>query len=106
LIDQCLEDSDCSGGAVCVCAKDMGFGLIVNINACVPSNCRVDADCAEGLCSPGKGYCGSSTGYHCRSATDGCGSDADCAGSTSANTCNYDLVSGRFQCEPHTVCGG
>ena len=105
--DQCLSDGDCSGGAVCNCAKDAGIGLVIRLNRCVPSTCRIDADCgAGGLCSPGHGYCQSSTGYHCRSDADTCCSSNDCGGMGTTDTCEYAPTTGHWQCLVPMGCAG
>ncbi|HEV3188903.1 MAG TPA: hypothetical protein VGY54_00325 [Polyangiaceae bacterium] len=110
--DQCLNDTDCAPGAVCGCANQFG-GNAIHINACVASTCRVDADCASGLCSPARtAYCGSLSGYHCRSAADTCGTDADCAsrksdaGFSLPDQCSYEPTVGHWQCAPITICAG
>jgi hypothetical protein len=96
--DPCLADDDCAAADVCVCAKDDGGGNITRLNRCVPSGCRVDDDCgADGLCAPGRGYCGSSTGYHCRSADDECCTSSDC-NATSGSSCEYAPETGHWQC--------
>ncbi|HEY2728801.1 MAG TPA: hypothetical protein VGK52_02600, partial [Polyangia bacterium] len=80
---------------------------VIRVNRCVPSSCRIDADCgAGGLCSPGYGYCQSSTGYHCRSAADSCCSSADCAGMGTASTCEYAPTTGHWQCLAPVGCAG
>jgi hypothetical protein len=106
-LDRCLSDDDCSAGAVCICASDGGFGNIKHFNSCVASTCRIDADCgAGGLCSPGHGYCGSSNGYHCRSAADTCGTAENCPNKSSAGNCEYAPSTGHWQCMAPTICAG
>jgi hypothetical protein len=105
--DQCLGDDDCSGGGVCVCAKDAGFGLTIHLNRCAPATCRIDADCgAGGLCSPSYGPCQRPTGYQCRDAADTCCTSNDCAGMGTASNCEYSLTTSRWQCSQPVGCGG
>jgi hypothetical protein len=110
--DQCFTDDDCEAGFACGCANQFG-GNALHTNLCVPSSCRLDADCtASGLCSPAHtAYCGSLSGYHCRSAADTCQTDADCAGLNDGGlqrpyTCSYQPAVGHWQCAPITVCAG
>ena len=104
-LDECLTDSDCPSGNVCGCA-DQFFGNAVHTNSCVPSGCRVDADCGPaGVCSPdNSGYCGSLLGYECHSAQDTCHSDADCGHDTPQ--CDYQQELGYWACSAITFCSG
>lgn len=110
--DQCLTDGDCPAGSACGCASQFG-GNAMHTNECVASTCRVDADCASGLCSPAYGQaCGGLAGYFCHSAADTCCTDADCAsqksesGSVGSERCNYEPTVGHWQCAPASVCTG
>ena len=70
--DQCLTDSDCPTGSLCLCAADAGGGNIIHANACVPAACRLDSDCPSGYCSPDRTYCDEVSGYYCHSPHDTC----------------------------------
>jgi hypothetical protein len=92
--DACFSDSDCGDAGVCAC-RDPNKGAA---NTCVPSNCRVDADCGPGvLCSPTLGGCNSFTGvdgYYCHTPNDQCSAPADCF----TGSCVYDLATARWVC--------
>jgi hypothetical protein len=110
--DQCLTDDDCPVGQACGCANQV-IGLGNRVNSCLPSSCRIDADCGPtGLCSPAhSGHCGSLSGYHCRKAADACQTNEDCpcaadAGPTLGPNCEYAPEVDRWQCLSFTVCGG
>jgi hypothetical protein len=94
--DECFTDADCTTGHMCGCASSFG-GNIIHTNSCVPSGCRVDTDCASGLCSPDRGG-----GYHCHSSADTCHADSDCAscdgGSGYGYACLYATEVGHWQC--------
>ncbi len=96
--DQCLVDSDCPSGNVCLCAADAGGGDSVHHNVCVPANCRIDSDCgANEYCSPSRGYCGGVSGFYCHSSRDTCvdvTTDCACGG----NACVYAPTVGYFVC--------
>jgi len=105
--DQCLVDDDCAGGGVCLCAKDVGSGLVIRINRCTPATCRTDADCGDGgLCSPSHGYCGTTTGFNCRSAADTCCTPAQCTGKGVNAACEFTPTVGHWQCVPPSGCVG
>jgi hypothetical protein len=110
-MDQCLTDDDCPAGQACGCASQI-IGLTNHLNSCLPSSCRIDADCATGLCSPANGgHCGSLSGYHCRKASDTCQTIGDCPRAFSAVApygfyCGYAPEVDRWQCVTVTVCGG
>ncbi len=110
--DQCLSDGDCPAGSACGCASQFGGNAMHN-NECLVSTCRVDADCASGLCSPAYGQgCAGLAGYYCHSAADTCCTDADCASQKSesgfdlTDRCNYGPTVGHWQCAPASVCTG
>jgi hypothetical protein len=98
--DTCADDSACPAGQTCAChgsPNDYGAG-----NHCLPSDCRVDADCGPcGWCSPtvSSGSCLSVVGYYCHTPKDQCVNDSDCldAGLRSA-TCGYDASLGYWRC--------
>jgi len=74
--DICFADDDCAGDQLCSCDGASFSGA----NTCVPTNCRVNADCASGRCSPSYGCLlgGSPNGWYCRTAADECSLDDDC----------------------------
>jgi hypothetical protein len=78
--DYCFSDTDCGPTDVCLCDAEDG-------NRCVPANCRTDADCAGGFCSPtyilscpNAPGCAASPpavgGYYCHTADDECPGDS------------------------------
>ena len=73
---------------------------------CVPSDCRVDADCgAPGYCSPTPGSCGpifGTAGYYCHTPSDECFADDDCDGDA---YCAYDLSAKRWRCRTERCAG-
>ena len=79
--DRCLTDAECTndtGGGVCGCSGSS----ISDANVCLGGNCRIDADCASGFCSPSFGFCGEYDGVvamYCHTEDDECLDDADCA---------------------------
>jgi hypothetical protein len=103
--DQCLTDSDCPSGNVCRCSDQVGGDALPG-NSCVPSGCRVDADCGPAeVCSPdNSGRCGTLLGYECHSAQDTCHSAADCSGDTPR--CDYQPELRYWTCSAITVCSG
>ena len=80
--DACLTDADCAndtGGGVCGCSGS----AISDANVCLGGDCRTNADCASGYCSPSFGFCGDYDGVvamYCHTADDECIDDADCEG--------------------------
>jgi len=75
--DQCFSDQDCPSPLVC----DYRGAPVYNLwpsNQCLPSgDCRVDSDCASGLCSPAPAN-GCMLGFFCHTSWDPCISDSDC----------------------------
>ena len=104
--DRCVGDSDCPKGQTCACHGSpymLGSG-----NACVPGNCRIDADCGAGAyCSPTPAlpcnqdprvlYC-QGVGYYCHTPKDECVDDGDCEAVGSPG-CLYDATAGYWKCE-------
>jgi len=89
----CVRDSDCEAGSICLCGDPVG--------SCVPSNCRVDADCGAGLCAGTPvNICTLSYDFGCQSAADECTTAQDCA---AGEVCQFE--SGRRTCHPSPVCG-
>jgi hypothetical protein len=110
--DRCVGDGDCPSGQTCAChgAPYMfGFG-----SACVPGNCRVDADCgARAYCSPTPAlpcnmngrdlYC-QGVGYYCHTPKDQCIDDSDCQGAGFPG-CLFDQSAGYWKCEIYSQPG-
>ncbi|MEQ1504414.1 MAG: hypothetical protein ABMB14_19390 [Myxococcota bacterium] len=106
--DTCYSDADCGGGAVCACADDPRFDQPTN-TCLASSGCRVDADCASGLCQANHGFnCGTAgpgivvpiSDWQCATADDTCNGDEDCD-PTFGDRCIFD--DGRFQCSSDYV---
>lgn len=98
--DRCFADDECSGGGVCECEG----GFRSDANVCLPGDCRTDADCATGFCSPTLGSCGDYTGtvgWFCHTCEDECVDDSDCAGDGGifgAPYCAFDPALGHWAC--------
>jgi hypothetical protein len=107
-VDQCFTDSDCPSGQMCGCASSFRSLTLVRTNLCVSTGCRVDADCASGLCSPN----GSDEGYYCHGPADTCRVDADCASCKRPGVpalgfkCQYSTEAGHWQCTPTVPING
>lgn len=104
--DMCFADSDCDATRLCACEG----GFRSDENVCLPSNCRSDAECATGFCSPTLGSCGHYTswvGYFCHTCDDLCVNDEDCPlmGGTQPGYCAYSTANSRWQCE-YSECVG
>jgi hypothetical protein len=115
--DTCFKDSDCDnttstcgievpeGHAVCGC----GLGFHSDNNTCLtPGNCRTDADCRGGYCSPSFGICGNYSGittYYCHTARDRCVDDEDCASSGMGAYCAYSPMEGLWSCSTSECLG-
>jgi hypothetical protein len=85
----CVRDSDCFAGAICVCADPVG--QCTNA-ACNAGTCRAGFECAsEG--------CYGATTFACQTANDACFSNSDCP---QASGCFVDIDSGARAC---SVCG-
>lgn len=96
--DECFEDSECNTGGPCACEG----GFWSDSNACLLGNCRTDADCGDGYCSPSFGDCGDYAGvigYYCHTPEDTCIDDADCGGSDMGpGYCMYRPEVARWAC--------
>ncbi len=106
--DECLSDSDCGAGTVCLCSADAGGGDVRHLNACVPAACAVDSDCGPNeYCSPNRTYCGEVTGYYCHGVHDTCvDPTTDCAClSGEGKACIYAPQVGYWVCG-QSVCLG
>jgi hypothetical protein len=83
-LDQCTTDADCTAAQTCTCARDInaGDGGGGPHNLCVPSDCRTDADCPNGYCSPSADPNGGpfygTRGWYCHGPDDACTYDSDC----------------------------
>ena len=79
---ECITDQDCGATGVCSCiGNTFGYAHSSFSNVCVPSNCRVDADCGQDLmCSPSfdLGAFYGIRGYYCHTRKDEC-NDTTCA---------------------------
>lgn len=105
--DTCFADGEC-GGKVCQC-RAPATAASADTNHCLgEGDCRTDADCGGGYCSPSFGSCGSYSGtiaYYCHTAKDECIDDADCAGTMMPGYCAYNKPTGSWQCSS-SVCAG
>jgi len=89
----CASDSDCIGGAFCMCSGG-------NPGRCTSGACAVDADCGDNsLCALTVGPCGNAA-FHCTTAQDECLTDEDCGGTRAR--CIYE--GGHRACSS-AVCG-
>jgi len=106
----CSTDADCAAGQDCFCDVSVGQGYATN--QCLPSNCRLDSDCASGYCSPsdhtgGPGGCGGQyDGWYCHVTADECGNDDDCVGANESAACMYSKELGHWTCVGYTICAG
>jgi hypothetical protein len=107
--DDCIRDSDCEAGSLCVC-RPSSTSLYAN-NCMSGANCRVDSDCGPGgYCSPSALACSCTCGdsgptcaygdpcghgYFCHTPGDACINDGDCPTGT---ICNYDRLEQRWDC--------
>jgi hypothetical protein len=98
--DECAVDGDCSSSGPCACEA----AFWSDANACLPGNCRTDADClgGGGYCSPTFGDCGDYAGviaYYCHSPDDTCIDDSDCTSATQGpGYCMYRPELGHWEC--------
>jgi hypothetical protein len=96
-VDQCLIDSDCASGQVCICADQQGGGPVHLGNVCMTTQCQVDANCSGGqVCSASIDGCSGIAGYDCHTNADACLTDVDCCGTMPH--CAYDTTSGHWAC--------
>jgi hypothetical protein len=108
--DACATDADCGVGTACFCRPEYsGVGVAFAPTRCLPSNCRTDADCTSGYCSPSEdasiasGCGGRPLGNYCHTSSDECGVDTDCLG---GGTCLYAPEVGHWICAPSAFCAG
>jgi hypothetical protein len=105
--DGCLADSDCGDTGVCSCQNNtFGWAHTSFGNSCIDGNCRTDADCASGVCSPSisfdSGPFYGTEGFYCRTPKDACAVDADCGPGA---YCAFDSSTGAWACG-HTFVAG
>jgi hypothetical protein len=101
--DECFADGDCNRGGPCGCEG----GVWSDSNACLLGNCRTDAECGSGYCSPSFGDCGDYSGvigYYCHTPEDTCVDDTDCSES-GAGYCMYRPEVAHWACG-YGVCVG
>jgi hypothetical protein len=101
---QCMSDSDCGDGRICVCAGSIpGVGADLALkNACVPADCAANADCAgECGCRGDKFFCGTLEGAFCPTPDDECEDDEDCS---NGNYCGWDSDEKRWMCQGWGIC--
>jgi hypothetical protein len=100
--DECLVDTDCSGGGVCSCAGHTFEYAHTTRNLCVLANCHQDSDCSGGyLCSPTNGDGGpfyGVQGYYCHTAHDACTVDAECVNAGRQGYCMFAAQVGHWTC--------
>lgn len=82
----CLADTDCPGGAVCVCSGGTG--------SCAAAGCTSDAACGGGLCLqvvplPASSCAAPAVTFACTTPDDMCDDDADC-GTAPGVACRLD----------------
>ena len=104
--DECQKDDDCGASSVCECRNPAKH----EANVCVHGNCKTDADCNGGYCSPSavtlSPFCSldvpiGSVGYFCHTPADECTDDADCdPGTASLPGCFFDVDEAHFTCFP------
>ena len=94
--DQCSSHDQCALGQACHCDGNARS----DASACLPANCRTDADCASGYCSPSRSLCPEFgvVGYYCRTCEDECVEDSDCVRDGRRGVCNVHDSSNRFRC--------
>jgi hypothetical protein len=109
----CTTNADCASDATCACAGTVrAWAGVSEGNVCIPSNCRTDADCGSGYCSPTvSSDCGSfygTAGFYCHTCDDTCENDSDCAAQTTnspSGYCAYDSTVGHWACG-YSFCAG
>jgi hypothetical protein len=103
-MDACLVDSDCGSTGVCECETPRCTEpFAVRGNVCLPSNCRVDSDCACGFCA-GEPSCSGVDAYYCTTPQDECSTDADCQDGGSFTQCRWSTT--HWACVEGMGCPG
>jgi hypothetical protein len=78
-------------------------------NACIPANCRTDAECNGRGCSPTRAEnCGNmegTVGFYCHNTHDECATDAECKGGEHGGLCVYGSAAGHWVCSYSTCVG-
>lgn len=87
-LDNCLRDAECGPDARCACGDPPANGP----NACIPGNCRTDADCGGLSCAQGN------EGKFCRTPRDTCRTHEDCASPQQFRICDYHTSSKAWTC--------
>src|SRR5260221_9209620 len=104
-VDECFHDGDCPGVTACDCRETAFHQGAKSANRCLPfGNCRVDADCGAGYCSPSKAPgCANAgvVGLFCHRAEDECVDDEDCRGDA-PSVCSFDPVVQHWKCDFRT----
>ncbi|MCB9752962.1 MAG: hypothetical protein H6713_23660 [Myxococcales bacterium] len=101
----CMSDSDCPDGEVCVCAaQGDGYAGWTNIkNTCEPASCASAADCPEACgCHGSEFFCGTVERLHCPTLTDECATHEDCDGE--GGRCYYEPDESRWVCGEWGFC--
>lgn len=102
----CTTDDECGPGGACVCPlrgpTDFELGLAYQrVAACMPANCRTDADCPGTRCAVSVGGCYDVEGLYCHTPEDECEGHADCPG---GGRCAYSTDMGRWICDNFSFC--
>jgi hypothetical protein len=80
------------------------------VNQCLPGDCRTDADCKGGYCSPTYDTtCGSYdgwVGFYCHGPSDDCTNDSDCVNAQGqGGYCAFGKEVGKWICA-YGICAG
>ena len=95
----CLQDDECGSGSACECGAISGGGCnspdgpLECSHHCVPAECRTDADCDGGFCSPSYADCCGAfvESWACHfPGRDECLSDAECGVSRFGSYCRHE----------------
>lgn len=107
----CTHDDDCGQGSACACAVTWSEGHpneggpIYSENACVPANCRSDADCGGTTCGVSIDGCRLTDGFYCHTPEDECTGHAECAAlNMGIDRCAYATDQGRWTCVSFYAC--
>lgn len=107
----CTHDDDCGADSACACAVRWSEGHpneggpIYSENACVPANCRSDADCGGATCGVSIDGCRLTEGFYCHTPEDECTSHTQCAAlNMGLDRCAYKAAEGRWTCVDFYFC--